>query len=151
MLRGTWPWFKTTGIPFWLVGEFTTHFRTYFSGWIESDVHWGVRGFDPWPLPTDLQKRTALVQFLAKQNPPGLSIRSQPWMCVCARVLLMHPFRCCFEGEPNPHIFWGCQQEVQALPRRRKASYESGLLRNQICLTDQAENEFNPISVKDSG
>ena len=29
------------GIPFWLAGEFTTHFRTYFSGWIESDVHWG--------------------------------------------------------------------------------------------------------------
>ena len=25
---------KTNGIPFWLVGEFTTHFRTYFSGWI---------------------------------------------------------------------------------------------------------------------
>ena len=23
---------KTNGIPFWLVGEFTTHFRTYFSG-----------------------------------------------------------------------------------------------------------------------
>ena len=22
------------GIPFWLVGEFTTHFRTDFSGWI---------------------------------------------------------------------------------------------------------------------
>ena len=22
------------GIPFWLVGEFTTHFRAYFSGWI---------------------------------------------------------------------------------------------------------------------
>ena len=22
------------GIPFWLVGEFTTHFRTYFGGWI---------------------------------------------------------------------------------------------------------------------
>ena len=31
-----------TDIPFWLAfGEFTTHFRTYFSGWIESDVHWG--------------------------------------------------------------------------------------------------------------
>ena len=27
------------------VGKFTTHFRTYSSGWIESDVHWG---------PTDL-------------------------------------------------------------------------------------------------
>ena len=24
------------------VGEFTTHFRTYFSGWIESDLHWGL-------------------------------------------------------------------------------------------------------------
>ena len=23
------------------LGEITTHFRTYFSGWIESDVHWG--------------------------------------------------------------------------------------------------------------
>ena len=31
----------TNGIPFWLVGEFTTQFKTYFSGWIESDVHWG--------------------------------------------------------------------------------------------------------------
>ena len=28
-------------VPLWLVGEFTTHFRTYLSGWIESDVHWG--------------------------------------------------------------------------------------------------------------
>ena len=29
-----WVWVKTNGIPFWLVGEFATHFRTYFSGWI---------------------------------------------------------------------------------------------------------------------
>ena len=28
-------------VPFWLLGEFTTQFRTYFTGWIESDVHWG--------------------------------------------------------------------------------------------------------------
>ena len=28
------------------VGEFTTHFRTYFSG--DWDVHWGY-GFEPWP------------------------------------------------------------------------------------------------------
>ena len=27
------------GIPLWLVGEFTTHFRTYLSG--DWDVHWG--------------------------------------------------------------------------------------------------------------
>ena len=38
------------GIPFWGIGEFTTHFRTYFGGWIESDVHWGYDlDFDPWP------------------------------------------------------------------------------------------------------
>ena len=29
-----WLWVKTNGIPFWLVGEFTTHSRTYFSAWI---------------------------------------------------------------------------------------------------------------------
>ena len=28
------------GIPFWLVGKFTTHVRTY-SGWIESNVKTG--------------------------------------------------------------------------------------------------------------
>ena len=32
------------------IGVITTHFRTYFSGWIESDVHWGFDlDFDPWP------------------------------------------------------------------------------------------------------
>ena len=37
------------GIPFWLVGDFATHFRTYLVG-IESDVHWWYDlGFDPWP------------------------------------------------------------------------------------------------------
>ena len=34
-----WLWVKTNGIPFWLVGEFTTYFRTYLSG--DWDVHWG--------------------------------------------------------------------------------------------------------------
>ena len=39
---------KTNGIPFWLVGEFTTHLRTDFSG--DWDVHSGHDlGFDPWP------------------------------------------------------------------------------------------------------
>ena len=34
------------GIPFWLVGEFTTHFG--ISG--DWDVHWGYDlDFDPWP------------------------------------------------------------------------------------------------------
>ena len=44
-------WVKTNGIPFW--GRCTTHFRTYFSGWIESDVHWEYDlAFDPWPHET---------------------------------------------------------------------------------------------------
>ena len=41
--------FDRFGIPFWLVGEFTTHFRTYLSGhW---DVHWNLTDLDldPWP------------------------------------------------------------------------------------------------------
>ena len=44
-----WLGVKSSGIPFWLVGEFTTHVRTYFRGWIESDVHWGygLWDFDP--------------------------------------------------------------------------------------------------------
>ena len=32
-LWGRWPWVNTNGIPFWLVGEFTTHFRRDLSGW----------------------------------------------------------------------------------------------------------------------
>ena len=37
------------GIPFWLVGAFTTHFRTHFSG--DWDVHWGYDlDFEPWPI-----------------------------------------------------------------------------------------------------
>ena len=44
---------KTNGIPFWLVGEFTTHVTGSLpicSDTIESDVHWGLTdlAFDPW-------------------------------------------------------------------------------------------------------
>ena len=37
-----WPW----------LSKFTTHVGTYFSGWIESDVHWGLTDldFDPCPF-----------------------------------------------------------------------------------------------------
>ena len=40
-LQRLWLWWSKPfkGIPFWLVGEFTTHFRAYFSG--DWDVHWG--------------------------------------------------------------------------------------------------------------
>ena len=43
-----WLWVKTR-IPFWGLGEFTTQFRTYFSGaW---DVHWAHGlDFDPGPF-----------------------------------------------------------------------------------------------------
>ena len=51
-------------IPFWLVGEFTTHFGTYLSG-IDWDVH---RGYDliflksPWPNGTPPLRKTTLSQ-----------------------------------------------------------------------------------------
>ena len=39
---------QNRSVPFWLVGEFTPHFRTYFSGFW--DVHRGYDlGFDPRP------------------------------------------------------------------------------------------------------
>ena len=45
----TWLWVKNGTI----LGEVNSppRFRTYFSGWIESDVHWGygILDFDPWP------------------------------------------------------------------------------------------------------
>ena len=42
---GIWLWLKIVMGSHFGVGEFTTHFRTYFSGWIESDVHWGYGFF----------------------------------------------------------------------------------------------------------
>ena len=45
---GLWGhWVKTYGIPFWLVGEFTTH----FSVWLGLGCSPGAnRAFDPWPI-----------------------------------------------------------------------------------------------------
>ena len=57
-LKGAFSAFGPCGCgstPFWDpilvgIGEFTAQFRLYFSGWIESDVHWGYDlDFDPWP------------------------------------------------------------------------------------------------------
>ena len=38
---------KTSGIPFWLVGEFITHFRACFS---RIGMFTGGTSFDPWPF-----------------------------------------------------------------------------------------------------
>ena len=53
------------------LGEFTTHFRTYFSG--DWDVHWGYNlDFDPWPLGTqqglggEISVNAALFGLLVK-------------------------------------------------------------------------------------
>ena len=43
------------------VGEFTTHFRAYFSGWIESDVHWDDLDFHPWPFCKELGWRLPTI------------------------------------------------------------------------------------------
>ena len=57
--RVIWLWLSKPMVPFWLVDEFT-HFRTYFGGWIESDVHWGITdlGFDPCPFESPGTSRT---------------------------------------------------------------------------------------------
>ena len=55
------------------VGEFTTHLRTYFSGWIESDVQWGydlALDFDPWPS-CPVPPRASVPPCLRASVPPG--------------------------------------------------------------------------------
>ena len=45
----TWLWLSKPMGHHVGVGDFTTHFRTYFSG--DWDAHWGYDlDFDPWPL-----------------------------------------------------------------------------------------------------
>ena len=46
-----WLWVNTKGIPFG-VGEFTTHFRTFFSRGLGCSL--GVRDFDPWPFGSEI-------------------------------------------------------------------------------------------------
>ena len=54
----------------------TTHFGTYFSGWIESDVHWGLTDldFDPW---WQKQAKTYQEQATAKAS-EVMSLPSAP-------------------------------------------------------------------------
>ena len=84
------------GIPFWLVGEFTTHFRTYFSGCTSildfsvvglGPVRWGLcdLGFDPLgpifcrftPFPSLLWQLTGW--------PDASRPRRRSWCCAGAR------------------------------------------------------------------
>ena len=43
-LKFIWLWVKAVLGSHFGVGEFTTHCRTSFSGWVESDVRWGLTG-----------------------------------------------------------------------------------------------------------
>ena len=56
-------------VPFWLVGEFTTPFRTYFGDW---DVYWGYDlAFDPWPYETSripLARESAATEDLSRAS-----------------------------------------------------------------------------------
>ena len=63
------------------VGEFTTHFRTYFSGWIQSDVHWGHDlDFVPWPNGSVQENLDLLGSciFANRFTRPGAKIDSRP-------------------------------------------------------------------------
>ena len=67
------------GIPFWgRVGEFTTHCRTCFSGWIW--MFTGVRDFDPWPDDAECYSSVVLLRG-----------------CVACKLKGRHPF--CILGE----------------------------------------------------
>ena len=53
-------------------------FGTYFSGWIELDVRWGygIRDFDPWPLPwLPWQSRVAVLRSSPHRPAEHLSAR----------------------------------------------------------------------------
>ena len=61
-----WLWVKTVLGSHFGVGEFTTHFRTFFNG--DWDVHWGYDlDFDPWPFA--LAKARGNVWFSFSKGP----------------------------------------------------------------------------------
>ena len=65
-----WLWVKTNGIPFWLVGELATHFRTHFCG--DWDVHSGydlaLTRFDPRPHSSKDGAEPRAVQMLLEKG-----------------------------------------------------------------------------------
>ena len=77
------------------VGEFTTHFRTYFSGWIESDVHRGLTdlAFDPWPQEAYWScmpcPRPGQEQRLRPGLQPGTGLKSSACWAVAHREVGM--------------------------------------------------------------
>ena len=80
-----WLWVKTNGIPFWLVGEFTAHFRTHFSGLGCSPQ---IRDFDPLPNLSSTQVRTDsnVGQTNKSLFPYQGAFRGflpYPWFCLC--------------------------------------------------------------------
>ena len=62
---------KTNGIPFWLVGEFTTHFRTYF-----------LMGIGMFTGGTGLEKRL-LCNVFACVVACSIALRGDPQMQQC--------------------------------------------------------------------
>ena len=85
------------GIPFWLVGEFTTHFFLDFRGIGFPDVHWGCDlAFDPWPeIPgrKNLSQRPTLLSQAPAPGAQGGAHHVPPLrggLC-CAGGGLLHP------------------------------------------------------------
>ena len=56
-------------------GEFITHFRTYSSGWIESDVHWGLTDLDFDPSRAFQQSRNPAPREV---DPRARHLRKKP-------------------------------------------------------------------------
>ena len=69
-----------------MVGEFTTHFRTCFSGWIESDVHWGYDlDFDPWQTGLPGAELTTIHWFGAMSSSLALAACLDPSPVIAQR------------------------------------------------------------------
>ena len=90
------------------VGEFTTHFRTYFSG--DWDFHWNYDlDLDPWPY---ISKAREFLQrgYQASESAPLVSGRT------CARWTGAHRFQGNrFRREDDPHWYLSASPELASL------------------------------------
>ena len=83
--RAMWLWLSK---PFWDplgVGEFTTNFRTYFSG--DWEVHWGT-GTDPRPSLGTLANGAEMKLQKTTMSSSGWLIGRRASQCVLYRFLL---------------------------------------------------------------
>ena len=91
-LRGTAPWAKggrqmlwwskpLNGIPFWLVGALTAHFRTYLSGWIGMFTGGTIWILTHGQTTPECHQRNEIRKMHACIIPPGRARHTGPLLC----------------------------------------------------------------------